>query len=51
LKERFVYGLEFFLGYQRILDPKGVQTLERGRSKKKRGLYEGGRWRCALEEI
>jgi len=25
---RFVYGLEVFLGYQRILNPKGAQTFE-----------------------
>jgi hypothetical protein len=24
------------------LDPRGVQTLERGKSKKNKGIYEGG---------
>jgi hypothetical protein len=37
LGRRFVYGLEVVQGYQRTLDPKGVQTLEKGRSKKKQG--------------
>ncbi len=32
---RLVYELKVLLGYQRILNPKGVQTLEGGRSQKK----------------
>jgi hypothetical protein len=48
LGERLVYRLEVLLGYQRILNPKGVQTLEGGKNKKNRGLYEGGKWKCAL---
>ncbi len=30
-----VYKLKILLGHQRILDPKGVQTLEGGKSQKK----------------
>jgi hypothetical protein len=35
LGEKLVYGLEVFMGYQRILDPKCVQTFERRRSQRK----------------
>jgi hypothetical protein len=42
-----VYELEVFMSYQRILDPKSVQTLERRRSKKKKGFCESERWKSA----
>jgi hypothetical protein len=45
---RLVYELKVILGYQRILDPKGIQTFMEGGVKRNKGFYEGGRWRCAL---
>jgi hypothetical protein len=48
LGEKLVYELEVLLGYQRILDPRGSQTLEGGRIKINKELYEGGGGRCAL---
>jgi hypothetical protein len=45
LGEKLVYELEVFLGYQRILKLKRIQTLE-GKSVKKKGFCEGGRWKC-----
>jgi hypothetical protein len=45
LGKRFVYVLKVLLGCQRILDPKGTQTLEgEKKSKKKKGSMkeEGG---------
>jgi hypothetical protein len=47
-RRRLVYELEVLLSYQEILDPKGIQTFERGKNKKNKGFYEGGRWKCAL---
>jgi hypothetical protein len=47
LGEKFIYGLEVLLGYQRILDPKDTQTFEGGIIKISKGLYEGGGGRCA----
>jgi len=45
-RERLVYGLKVLLGYQRILDPRGTQTLEGRMSKKKKRAFvkvkEGG---------
>ncbi len=35
LEQRFVYGLNILLGCQRILDPEGAQTFEKGKSQKK----------------
>jgi hypothetical protein len=35
LGERFLYVLEVFLGCQRILNPRGIQTFEGGKSQKK----------------
>jgi len=35
LRECLVYVLEVLLGCQRIMDPRGTQTLERRRNKKK----------------
>jgi hypothetical protein len=35
LGEKLVYELKVLLGYQRILDAKGAQTLEGKRNKKK----------------
>jgi len=32
LGEKLVYELEVLLGYQRILDPRGSQTFEGGRT-------------------
>jgi hypothetical protein len=40
---KLVYKLKVLLGYQRILDPKGVQTFNGRGIKKKKGLYESGR--------
>jgi hypothetical protein len=37
-EEKFVYGLEVFIGYQKIIGPRGVQTFERGMNKKNKGL-------------
>jgi len=45
--EKFVSGLKVLLGYQRILDPKGSQTLEGRKIKINEELYEGGGKRCA----
>jgi hypothetical protein len=44
---KLIYEINVFLGYQRIMDPKGIQTLEGRRNKKKKGFCEGGNWRCA----
>jgi hypothetical protein len=33
--EKHDYGLKIFLGYQRTLEPRGVQTLKRGKNQKK----------------
>jgi hypothetical protein len=38
LGKKLVYELKIFLGYQRILNPKGIQTLEGRRNKKKGGI-------------
>jgi hypothetical protein len=35
------------MGYQKILDLKGIQTFMEEGVKGNKGLYEGGRWRCA----
>jgi len=35
IREKFVYELKMFLGYQRILDLKSAQTLERKMCQKK----------------
>jgi hypothetical protein len=43
---RFVYELKFLMGYQRILDSKGVQTFYGRRNKKNKIFYEGGKWKC-----
>jgi hypothetical protein len=45
---RLVYELKILHGYQRILDPKKSKHFMEGRVKRNKGLYEGGRWRCAL---
>jgi len=36
------------LGYQRTLDPRDVQTHERTKSQKNKGVYEGEKGKCAL---
>jgi hypothetical protein len=38
LGEKLVYELKIILGYQKILDPKGAQTLEGWKNKKKQGI-------------
>jgi hypothetical protein len=49
LKKKLIYKLKVLLGYQRIFDRKGVETLEGGGGVKgNKRFYEGGRWRCAL---
>jgi hypothetical protein len=48
IERELLYGLEVLLGYQRILDPRGSQTLEGGRIKINKNLYEGEGGRCAL---
>jgi hypothetical protein len=35
IKKKLVYGLEVFMGCQRILDPKGTQRFQRKKSQKK----------------
>jgi hypothetical protein len=47
LGKKLVYELKFFLGYQRILDPRGAQTFEEGGVKKSKGFYESGGRVCA----
>jgi hypothetical protein len=47
LGRKLIYELKVFLGYEKILNAKGIQTLY-GRKNKKNKLYEGGKWRCAL---
>jgi hypothetical protein len=51
LGEVLVYRPEVLLGYQRILDPRGIQTLEGGKLKKKKKIYEGGGGRFASQKI
>jgi hypothetical protein len=48
LGEKFVCDLKVLPGYQRIMDPRGTQTLERRMTQKNKGFYEGERRRCAL---
>jgi hypothetical protein len=48
LGKKFVYDLKVLPCYQRIMDPRGTQTLEGGMTKKNKGFYEGERGRCAL---
>jgi hypothetical protein len=48
LGERFVYGLQVFLGYQGILDLKVPEHLKEGKIKINNGFYEGEGKRCAL---
>ncbi len=51
-RERLVYGLEVLLGYQRILDPRGTQTLEGRMSKKKKGpLWKWKREVCIIRNM
>jgi hypothetical protein len=42
LGEIFIYKLKVLLGYQKILDPKGIQTLEEGGIKGNKGFHENG---------
>jgi hypothetical protein len=52
LGKRFVYGLKVFLGYQRILDPKGAQTFKRRMSqKKKRTLWKWRKEVCIVRDM
>jgi hypothetical protein len=46
LGEKLVYKPKVLLGYQKILNPRGAQTLEGGTSKKNRGIYESGKRSC-----
>jgi hypothetical protein len=48
IEKMFVYRLKVLLVYQKILNPKGVQTLEEGKVKGNKELYEGGRWKCIV---
>jgi hypothetical protein len=43
LGRRLVYDLKVVLGYQRIMDLKGIQTFMEGIVKGNKRLYEGGR--------
>ncbi len=45
LEKKLVYGLKVLLGYQRILHPKGAQTFEGRKSKKKQGIL----WKWKME--
>jgi len=45
LGNKLIYKLEVLIGYQKILDPKNAQMLEGIKGSK--GLYEGGKWKCA----
>jgi hypothetical protein len=47
LGERFVYELEVLMGYEKILDSKGIQTFERRKSKRKQGILWSEKRRCA----
>jgi hypothetical protein len=38
LGEKLVYELEVFIGYQKIIDPRGTQTLERRMNKNNKGF-------------
>jgi hypothetical protein len=38
LGDKLVYKLKIFMGYQRILDPKGIQTFEGNSQMKQRIL-------------
>jgi len=48
LEERLVYGLKVFLGYQRTLDLRIVQTLEGKNNQRKKceNLCSSGKKRC-----
>jgi hypothetical protein len=49
LGKRLIYRLKFLLGYQKTLDPKGVQTLERGKNQKKqKNLSRGKKKICNI---
>jgi hypothetical protein len=37
IKKRHVYELKVLQGYQKTLDPRGVQTFERGKNQRKQG--------------
>jgi len=47
LGRRLVYELKIFLGYQKIMDPKGIQTFYGRKAKGNKEFHEGGKWRCA----
>jgi hypothetical protein len=47
LGKRFVYELKVLLGYQIIMDPKGIQTIEGKRIKRNKRLYGNGKWSYA----
>jgi hypothetical protein len=48
LGEKLVYGLEVLQGYQKTLDPKIYIHLKERRVEITKGIYEGGRRRCAM---
>jgi hypothetical protein len=41
LGEKVIYRLKVFLGYQKIMYPRGTKTFKGRMSKKKNGFYEG----------